>query len=236
MITRSTWYISMAATLWLTAPITTHAQAVQSIEVIQGAAEHQVRALLPQTKAKYFVTANKLDPRLRLAACAAPLEAFVQNNSVKSGRSTIGVRCAAPAQWTIYVVVNVETETSILVLRRALARRSPVAAEDVELQTRRLPGIESGFITDLGNLTGHRLRRALPAGTPLTAAELVPDVLVRRGQQVTLLAASGSIEIRAQGHALTEGGASDHVRVQNVNSLKVVEGVVESDGTVRVAL
>ena len=236
MITRSTWYVSMAATLWLAAPVASHAQAVQSIEAIEGAAVHQVRALLPQTKSKYFVTANKLDPRLRLAACAAPTETFVQNNAVTSGRSTIGVRCAARASWTIYVVVNVETETSILVLRRALARRSPVAADDVELQTRRLPGVESGFITDLGSLTGRRLRRALPAGTPLTAEELVPDVLVKRGQQVTLLAANGSIEIRAQGHALTEGGASERVRVQNVNSLKVVEGVVESDGTVRVAL
>jgi flagella basal body P-ring formation protein FlgA len=44
------------------------------------------------------------------------------------------------------------------------------------------------------------------------------------------------VQIRAQGQALTEGGAADRVRVQNVNSLKVVEGVVESDGVVRVGL
>jgi flagella basal body P-ring formation protein FlgA len=65
---------------------------------------------------------------------------------------------------------------------------------------------------------------------------LVPDLLVRRGQQVTLIAANDSVQIRAQGQALTEGGAADRVRVQNVNSLKVVEGVVESDGVVRVGL
>jgi flagella basal body P-ring formation protein FlgA len=236
MVTRRNWYWLIAAALWLAAPLMSHAQAVQSIESVQAAAEKEVRALLPQSKARYFVTAAKLDPRLRLTQCTAPLEAFVQNNSMLGARSTIGVRCAAQAQWTIYVVVNVETEASILVLRRALARRSPVAPDDVELQTRRLPGIESAFINDLGSLAGRRLRRALPAGTPLTAEELVPDVLVRRGQQVTLLASSGSIEIRAQGHALTEGGASDRIRVQNVNSLKVVEGVVENAGTVRVAL
>jgi flagella basal body P-ring formation protein FlgA len=236
MVTRSNWYWLVAAALWLAVPLTSHAQAVQSIESIQAAAEKEVRALLPQSKARYYVTAARLDPRLRLAQCAAPLEAFVQNNSMLGARSTIGVRCGAQAQWTIYVGVNVETEASILVLRRALARRSPVAPDDVELQTRRLPGIESGFINDLGTLSGRRLRRALPAGSPLTAEELVPDVLVRRGQQVTLLASNGSIEIRAQGHALTEGGASDRIRVQNVNSLKVVEGVVENAGTVRVGL
>mgnify|MGYP006202654589 CR=1 FL=1 len=65
---------------------------------------------------------------------------------------------------------------------------------------------------------------------------LQPDVLVRRGQQVTLIAANGGVQIRAQGQALTEGAADERVRVQNVSSLKVVEGVVESDGVVRVGL
>jgi flagella basal body P-ring formation protein FlgA len=236
MVTRSSWYGLVAVALWLALPMTSHAQAVQSIESIQAAAEKKVRALLPKSNATYFVTAARLDPRLRLAQCGAPLDAVVQNNAMPGARSTIGVRCTAQAQWTIYVAVAVETEASILVLRRALARRSPVEPDDVELQTRRLPGIESGFINDLGNLRGRRLRRALPAGTPLTAEELVPEVLVKRGQQVTLLASTGSMEIRAQGHALTEGGASDRIRVQNVTSLKVVEGVVENDGTVRVAL
>jgi len=51
-----------------------------------------------------------------------------------------------------------------------------------------------------------------------------------------MCAASGPVEIRAQGHALTDGGVSDRVRVQNLSSLKVVEGVVESDSVVRVGL
>jgi flagellar basal body P-ring formation protein FlgA len=35
---------------------------------------------------------------------------------------------------------------------------------------------------------------------------------------------------------LTEGGVADRVRVQNTSSLKVVEGVVGSDGAVRVGI
>jgi flagella basal body P-ring formation protein FlgA len=62
------------------------------------------------------------------------------------------------------------------------------------------------------------------------------DVLVRRGQAVTLLAQTGTLEIRAQGHALTEGGMHDRIRVQNANSLKVVEGTIENAGTVRVEM
>lgn len=206
----------------------------QPLNTIQAAAEEYVRARLPNASAKYFVTASDLDPRLRLQACEAPLEAFAPHTNNFAARTTVGVRCSGPAPWTLYVPVAVETEVSVLVLRRALARRAPVTLADVEPQVRRLPGIAANFITDTASLQGHRLRRALPAGSALTADALAPDILVRRGQQVTLIAEAGGVEIRARGQALTDGGARDRVRVQNVSSLKVVEGVVESESVVRV--
>lgn len=207
---------------------------VQPLDTIQAAAEQFVRASLPENSVKHFVTANNLDSRLRLDECASPLEAFSQGTGMNTGRMTVGVRCPAANPWTIYVQVTVEVEVSVLVLRRPLARRARVELADVEPQVRRLPGSASTFVNDAATLQGHRLKRSLPVGTALTVDMLQPDVLVRRGQQVTLIAANSSVQIRAQGLALTEGAASERVRVQNVSSLKVVEGVVESDGVVRV--
>lgn len=227
-------YISALVAL-LAMPFAAHAD-VQSLPAIQAAAEQFVRSSLPENSVKHFVTAGNLDQRLRLDACASPLEAFSQGTALTSGRTTIGVRCPSASPWTIYVPVTVEVEVAVLVLKRPLARRSPVAPTDVEPQVRRLPGTASTFINDIARLQGHRLKRSLPVGTALTVDMLQPDLLVRRGQQVTLIAANGSVQIRAQGQALTEGAALDRVRVQNVSSLKVVEGVVESDGVVRVGI
>jgi flagellar basal body P-ring formation protein FlgA len=210
--------------------------ATQSIEAVQSAAEEFVRARLPASKAKQYVTATKLDPRLRLEACEQPLQTFEQSATALGERVTVGVRCAAANTWTLFVPVSVEVEIPVLVLRRALARRARVAIIDVEPETRRVPGNAATFLLDTASLQGHRLKRSLPAGTALTVDMLVPDVVVRRGQQVTLIAATGPVEIRAQGHALTEGGVDDRVRVQNTSSLKVVEGVVESDSVVRVGI
>jgi flagella basal body P-ring formation protein FlgA len=212
------------------------AQSIQSLESIQGAAQSHIEAQLPATRGKYFVTATRLDSRLRLASCASALDAFIANNGSVQMRTTVGVRCGDAGGWTVYVPVAVEVEAPVLVLRRALARRARVEALDVELQTRRLPGISTNFLNDVSTLQGRRLRRALAAGTPLTSDVLDRDVLVQRGQSVTLIASNGGIEIRAQGRALTEGSERDRVRVQNVNSLKIVEGVVENAATVRVAL
>jgi flagellar basal body P-ring formation protein FlgA len=59
-------------------------------------------------------------------------------------------------------------------------------------------------------------------------------VLIRRGQNVTLAASSAGIEVRAPGLALADAAAHQRVRVQNLYSLKVVEGVADTDGVVRV--
>ena len=215
---------------------TAFAQSIESLATIQTAAETYVRAQLPETRGKYHVTATQLDSRLRLADCMKGLDTFVANNGAVQTRTTVGVRCTDVGGWTVYVPVAVEVEAPVFVLRRALARRARVEALDVELQTRRLPGISANFVNDINSLLGRRLRRALAAGTPLTTDALDRDVLVQRGQSVTLIASNGGVEIRAQGRALTEGSERDRVRVQNVNSLKVVEGVVENAGTVRVDL
>lgn len=221
-----------ASLLWANTAFAT----TQSLASIEAAAEEFARSHLPASASTHYVSASRLDPRLRLHACDAPLEAFSQNAAPTGARMTVGVRCTTANQWTLYVPVSVEVEVPVLVLRRALARRARVAPTDVEPQIRRLPGSAANFISDVANLQGHRLKRALPAGTAITVDVLTPDVLVRRGQRVTLIAAEGPVEIRAQGEALSDGAASDRVRVQNVTSLKVVEGVVESDSVVRVGL
>lgn len=224
---------------WLALAVLSSAQAqtsIQSLESIRASAQQRVHALLPSGKATYHVTASHLDSRLRLAQCAAPLQAFLPSKLPLAAKVTVGVRCMQPVAWTVYVPVAVEVEAPVLVLKRALARQASVTAADVELQNRRLPGIAAGFIAEPAQLEGRHLKRNLAAGTALTADVLVADVLVRRGQQVTLLAASGPFEIRAQGQALTEGAANERIRVQNMTSRKIVEGVVENASTVRVGI
>jgi flagella basal body P-ring formation protein FlgA len=62
-----------------------------------------------------------------------------------------------------------------------------------------------------------------------------PDLIVRRGQEVTLLSSSGAVEVRANGRAMIDGAAGSRIQVQNLGSMRVVEGVVETADLVRVA-
>jgi flagella basal body P-ring formation protein FlgA len=171
----------------------------QPLDAIQAAAEEFVRAHLPEAGPKHYVNASRLDPRLRPNVCEAPLETFAQNEAPTGARMTVGVRCSAATSWTLYVPVSVEVEVPVLVLRRALARRARVAPTDVDLQVRRLPGSAAHFVSDIASLQGHRLKRSLAAGTAITVDVLAPDILGRRGQQVTLIAVGSSVGLRAPG-------------------------------------
>src|SRR5262249_50157454 len=107
-------------------------------------------------------------------------------------------------------------------------------AEDVEVQTRTVGGAGDDYLTEAGELTGRTLKRSLGAGAAITADAMVADSLVKRGQQVTLLAAAGGMEVRAQGIVMNDGPAAGRVKAQNLSSGRIVEGVVETADVIRI--
>jgi flagella basal body P-ring formation protein FlgA len=209
---------------------------VEALTAIQAAAEQHVRSVIPANSGSVFIKADNLDSRLRLAACLQPLEVFLPSGANLGSRVTVGVRCTQGTQWTIYLPLNIESEVSALVLNKPLARTAAVTAQDVSSQVQRVPGLASNAIRSLGELTGQRLKRDLPAGTVLSPSMLQAEMLIKRGQQVTVLAMVGGIEVRTQAVALSDGAASSRIRVKNLNSAKVVEGLVDTNSVVRVEL
>jgi flagella basal body P-ring formation protein FlgA len=203
-------------------------------ETLQRAAEALLRRRVSTTGAdEMFVTAGALDSRLRLPACTTALDAFLPAGAQPAARTTVGVRCAAP-YWTVYVPVTVETSLRVLVLKRAAARLASVGNADVEQQQRRVAGFPTTYVTDVSMLAGRHLRKAVPPGTALTVDLFATDLLVKRGQRVTLLSSVGGIEVRAMGEAMADAQPDGRVRVQNLGSRKVVEGHAESADRVRV--
>ena len=208
---------------------------LQPLDSIRAAAERALRAELSAVRG-VKLTAATLDSRLRLPACTAPLETHATAPRGAQSRALVRVGCSQGASWTLNVPVEIRRELTVFVLRRSLARGEVLLAADVMPQKRVLPGLASSFIARLEDLDGRLTRRALPEGTALSADALTAALLIHRGQTVTLTASAGGIEVRAPGRAMSDAGARQRLRVQNLESLKVVEGIAESDGVVRITL
>jgi flagellar basal body P-ring formation protein FlgA len=210
--------------------------AVESIATIETAAHSYVQSLLPPGGAETQISVLPLDPRLRLAQCGSPLIARLPVGTGLTARATVGVTCAGPTHWSVYVPVVVESRISVLVLRHAVARDARLTVDDVAVETRRTAGTAAAYLDAVTELSGRTVRRPLPIGTALTVDMFAADTVIHRGQEVTLVAGAGPIEIRASGRAMMDAPAGARIQVQNLSSLTVVEGVVESADVVRVAL
>jgi len=210
------------------------ADGAQSLEAVRGAAEAFIRSQIPGEPNTVEIEVGALDERLRLAACAEPLRASLPAGASFREKTTVAVACHSGTRWTVYVPVSIATNVSSLVLRHAANRGARVTAEDIEIQVRKVSGPSASYLTSVTELPGRTLKRPLAAGSVLTVDAFMADAMVKRGQQVTLLASAGGLEVRANGRALSDGGSADRVRVQNLASQLVVEGVVESAGVIRV--
>jgi flagella basal body P-ring formation protein FlgA len=207
----------------------------QSLDAIRAAAQDYVKQHVPkQRPGSVQVNVGALDSRLRLAACAAPLKVALPAGATFRARMTLAVSCASASSWTVYVPASIETQSSVLVLRHAAGRGMRLTAQDVEVQTRLVSGPGDDYLTDIAELDGRTLKRPLGAGAALTADAMAADALIKRGQQVTLLAAAGGMEVRAGGVAMTDAPAAGRVKARNLSSGRIVEGVVETADVIRI--
>ncbi len=201
-----------------------------SVGDLQSAAVSFARTASPDGAA---IEAASLDSRLRLPACAEPLQASAASQSL-SGMS-VEVRCAS-AGWRLNVPVTVRVQVGVLVARRMLARGDSISAADVEVQSRDRASLGTAWIASIGELDGKVAARPIAAGAVLASNSLVPVRLVRRGQSVLLVGDAGGFQVRAEGKALGDAAAGDLLSVENSSSRRVVQGRVRADGSVAVRL
>ena len=211
------------------------ADAIEDHERIRATAETyaaSVTTSLAPAGANIRATATRLDPRLRLPACSAAISAFGMSGQTGIP-SSVGVRCDGERPWSIYVPVRVEVIADVVVLAAVAERGAPLRAEQLRLEPRDVGGLIRGYLTDIAATEGMVLTRPLQPGAVLDPSVLAPERIVRRGERVHLRAESGPLKVSMEGEALADAARGERVRVRNMASGTVVEGIVAEVGVVQ---
>ncbi len=210
---------------------------VQSLAKLVEVAKSAVLAIVQKTVdpgSQANIEATAPDSRLRLPACASPLRAIVPVSQSGQERQWVEVACDSGARWRVNIPTRVSVERVVMIARRPLARGAAFKADDFSLVRQILSGTATDRVRSADNMGERRLRRAITAGTVLTYEMLEPELVIRRGQEVVLMARTGALEIRSGGLAMQDARSGDRVRVQNLSSRRVVEGIAATDATVTV--
>ncbi len=226
--------------LGLVLPLLMHAASAGQLQDHDSIRETAVRFARTQAAAIHRepveITPGRLDPRLRLALCDRPLEAFAPPGARDLGNTTVGVRCSGSNPWTLYVPVTINVYARVVVAAVSLSKGEVIDDSKVHLAKYNLAKLPQGYFHEVSEVVGMLLRRNLAAGQPLTPTMLKARRLIERGQRVTVLAGGNGLEVRVPGEALSHGARGDRIRVRNLSSRRIVEGVVTDSGTVRVDL
>lgn len=201
------------------------------LAVVEGAA---LQAAYDQGLNAVEVRVRPLDARLRPAHCDRELEVVRPHSGRALGPVSYGVRCSGSTPWTLYLRAEVSASMQLPVLARALPRGALLGTSDIEMVTRRITRRAAEIILDPQRAIGMELKRPLPAGSELRHGQMALPELVVRGQTVTLVAGGDGFEVRMQGKAMSNGAEGDRLTVTNLASGRRVEGLVLSDGSVRI--
>ncbi len=226
--------VRTALLILLILPLTAGATVWQPLDDIREAAESFARSKQPGSARDY--RAGALDDRLKLKACDAALEAFLPPGSRPGNNLTVGVRCAGSAPWKVFVPVRSTLTGHVLVSRKPLPRGHRIGPGDLASLETNLDRLPYGYFTDPALATGQVLKRPVAAGAVIIPPMLGRARTVRRGQTVTLVASDPGIRIQAPGRALMDGAVQQRIRVENLSSGRVVEGIVRSAEQVEVLM
>ena len=206
---------------------------IQSLKSIRDVAKTFVMSQYDNNNGKVEILPVKLDSRLRLAKCDQSLDAEYSSSSSRGGRLIVNVQCHGTKPWTLYVPVQVKIMQNVVVLAHSLPRNTPLSQSDLRLEQRDINRMSSGYFSDPQEVIGKTLKRSVGGGLALSPVYVESQKLVKRGQQVVLLAQTSSITVKMSGKAMADGAAGEKIKVKNLSSDRVIEGVITKNGSVR---
>jgi flagellar basal body P-ring formation protein FlgA len=135
----------------------------------------------------------------------------------------------------LLIVSGKATETArVPVLSRDIQRGETITVADIEMIEIPRQRLTNDILRNPGRINGMAARRALSQGRPLSESDIEPPKLVLRNTLVTLIYSAPGMVMTARGRSLDDGALGDTVKVMNVRSNRMIEGVVRSNGDVAV--
>ena len=179
---------------------------------------------------------SKLDSRLRLKACPKALTVDFVRPDIAMGNTAVLVRCPIDSGWKIHLPVRIEVFEDVIVTADPLLKGQNIDTSAITFHKHNIALLKNGYYVKNSGFDQLQARRNLKRGTVLTPKNMSPRLMVRSGQQVTMVLNYNGLQIKSTGTALKSATLGQVVKVRNSQSLRIVEGIVSGEALVRVSI
>lgn len=175
------------------------------------------------------VKAGTIDERLPLTRCEDALTISLPARMEIRRNTTVYLKCEGEKSWDLYLPVRVSIQKPYVTVAVPVAKGDVLSEPMLTLAYQDQTLIRGDYLTDPTALIGVRSKRELKPGQPIRLTQVC---VVCKGDQVTLSAENGSMQIKTMARALQDGSFGDMIRLVNTRSGRTVQGQVSAVGSV----
>lgn len=209
---------------------------LRDIAKLEAIASSEAALQFPKLTDRQRFLVGPIQPNLQFDPCNRPIKPVVASPQHMKDRVMIELRCDDPKPWHLYVPVRIVGTSPVAVAAHAIVAGTEIKAADLKVEQHDISELPLGFLDDPAIAVGLIASRPIAGGAYLTNQQLTAPKVVLRGQSVTLLADADGISVRMAGRALSDGLMNQRVKVQNLSSGKIVEGIARSEQVVEIIL
>ncbi len=208
----------------------------ESHQVIKNKALAYLSSRLDAEDIEHTLQIQHIDPRLKLKKCPLDIEISLTQELVKPGKNTLNIQCKSPAPWRVFITADVTLFSRALVAKYPLNKGHLIQKNDLKLETIKLTGLRTAYLSDPDRAVNHVLKRRVQRGDLISVKNLSKPTLIKKGDKITIIAKNNGFQISMKGTALTAGGKDDKIRVKNSKTKKIIQGIIFDAQTVKVTL
>ena len=179
------------------------------------------------------VKLNSLAPGLKDSRVVSV--SFVKVPDVNGdGICSVEFRNPAGHTRTVQVPFKIFSKRELFVLKQAGQKGDLISRKDIIVRETFMNGKSAGYPASAEDVIGKALKRDVPANTVITDQVLENQVVMKRGDIVTIIAESNKLIVRARGRTVEKGRIGENIRVKNIASGKELMAKVISSTAVKV--
>jgi flagella basal body P-ring formation protein FlgA len=182
------------------------------------------------------ITSSGVDSRLKLHACDKPLTFQHRDSSKMKGTVSVKVSCNSPYAWSIYTKHKITLEKNIIVAKKHLTKNTILTATDLSFIQRDIYTQRTGYHLDTTSLIGKQLTRPLAKGAIIYQKQLTQAQMIKKGDNVSVVAKVGGLSVITTGTALSNGRIGEQIEVENKRSSRIIRAEITGKNSVEVIL
>ncbi|KTC89699.1 flagellar basal body P-ring formation chaperone FlgA [Fluoribacter dumoffii] len=216
-----------------------NAEAIQSPEILSNKIEQYIRnELASYNEGKILVTADKIDSRLNLRACAEDhLIVFNPYQAPILNTSTMGIKCQEiDNRWSLYVPVKITVLKTIYAAKRPLLKGTRVTENDIYQTEMDVQKLNHGYFSEKDLLIGEVCKQNIPQNSPLTPNNIEAAKLIHKGERISIVVNDNNLTVSMDGVSMEEGSLGETIKVRNLSSKKIIEAQITGAKKVNVII